>query len=61
MKKEITNNLIEAQPIKGVYLPDGRFVTASLAKMLGFSVPPQGVSVPPSRIVSVPLPDGIIQ
>lgn len=49
---EIVNNLMEEGATKAVRLPDGRLITASLAKILGISVPPQDVSVP--------LPDGLI-
>jgi hypothetical protein len=55
---DIVNDLFE-DPIKAVRLPDGRLITASLAKILGISVPPQDVSVPVAA-VSVPLPDELI-
>lgn len=55
---EIVNNLMEGAT-KAVRLPDGRLLTASLAKILGISVPPQDVSVPVVTI-SVPLPDELI-
>ena len=55
---EIVNDLMEGAT-KAVRLPDGRLLTASLAKILGISVPPQDVSVPVTA-VSVPLPNELI-
>lgn len=55
---DIVNDL-SGGPVRAVLLPDGRLITASLAKILGVSVPPQDVSVP-GGIVSVNLPDQLI-
>lgn len=56
---DIVNNLTGG-PIRAVWLPDGRLISESLAKILGISVPPQDVIVP-GGTVSVPLPDELIK